>query len=113
MALYQITVDCRIANKDYKKWDVVSNSEVEYFPSVMSPIGENVKVDTPVAPAPVNTPEEPTEETAETPEEVEEPTTEEEKADEEVSDEGEKAEEATEDEEEKMWKKSAKKSKKK
>lgn len=111
MALYQITVDCRIANKDFKKWDVVSGQEVEYFPSVMSPIGENVKVDTPVAPAPVKAPEEPTEETAETPEEVEEPTTEEEKADE--VEEGEKAEEETEDEEEKMWKKSAKKSKKK
>lgn len=39
MALYEITVDCRIANKDYKKGDVVSNEEVkEYFPSVMKPV---------------------------------------------------------------------------
>lgn len=39
MALYEITTDCRIANKDYKKWDIVSHEEVwEYFPSVMNPI---------------------------------------------------------------------------
>lgn len=38
MALYQITKDCRIANKDYKKWEVVSNEEVGgYFPTVMQP----------------------------------------------------------------------------
>lgn len=38
MALYEITLDCRISNKDYKKGDVVSDSEVIYFPSVMKPI---------------------------------------------------------------------------
>lgn len=38
MALYEITTDCRIANKDYKKWEVVSNEEVGgYFPTVMQP----------------------------------------------------------------------------
>jgi len=109
MALYQITVDCRIANKDYKRWDVVSGQEVEYFPSVMSPIGENKKVETPVAPAPVKAPEEPTEEVEST-EEVENT--------DEVEDEGETAEEEApeepeEEEEEKIRKKSAKKSKKK
>lgn len=42
--IYEITVDCRIANKDYKKWDIVSHEEVwEYFPSVMSPIEASKK----------------------------------------------------------------------
>lgn len=42
--IYEITVDCRIANKDYKKWDIVSHEEVwEYFPSVMSPIDASKK----------------------------------------------------------------------
>lgn len=36
--LYEITMDCRIANKDYKKWEIVSAAEVEYFPSVMRPL---------------------------------------------------------------------------
>ena len=34
--LYEITTDCRIDNKDYMKWDVVSSDEIkEFFPSVM------------------------------------------------------------------------------
>lgn len=36
MALYEITQDCRIANKEYKKWEVVSDIEVGWFyPTVM------------------------------------------------------------------------------
>lgn len=36
MALYEITQDCRIANNEYQKWDVVSDIEVGgYYPSVM------------------------------------------------------------------------------
>jgi len=36
MALYEITQDCRIANNEYQKWDVVSDTEVGgYYPSVM------------------------------------------------------------------------------
>lgn len=36
MALYEITQDCRIANKEYKKWEVVSDIEVGgYYPTVM------------------------------------------------------------------------------
>ena len=57
--IYEITVDCRIANKDYKKWDIVSHEEVwEYFPSVMSPIDASKK---PVKAEPVKA--EPKEET--------------------------------------------------
>lgn len=42
--IYEITTDCRIANKDYKKWDIVSHDEIwEYFPSVMSPIESSKK----------------------------------------------------------------------
>jgi len=38
MALYEITQDCRIANKEYQKWDVVSDTEVGWFyPTVMTP----------------------------------------------------------------------------
>lgn len=38
MALYEITQDCRIANKEYQKWDVVSDTEVGWFyPTVMAP----------------------------------------------------------------------------
>lgn len=38
MALYEITQDCRIANKEYQKWDVVSDTEVGWFyPTVMRP----------------------------------------------------------------------------
>lgn len=36
--LYEITKDCRIANKDFKKGDVVSLEEVgNYYTSVMKP----------------------------------------------------------------------------
>lgn len=36
MALYEITQDCRIANNEYQKWDVVSDTEVGgYYPSIM------------------------------------------------------------------------------
>lgn len=36
--LYVITKDCRIANKDFKKWDIVSKEEVwNYYTSVMKP----------------------------------------------------------------------------
>ena len=71
--IYEITVDCRIANKDYKKWDIVSHEEVwEYFPSVMSPIDASkkpVKAEAPKAKEPkVETPvndEEPKEDEAE------------------------------------------------
>lgn len=38
MALYEITQDCRIANKDYIKGDVVSDTEVGgFYPTVMKP----------------------------------------------------------------------------
>lgn len=38
MALYEIKQDCRIANKEYQKWDVVSDTEVGWFyPTVMTP----------------------------------------------------------------------------
>lgn len=43
--LYEIIIDCRINNKDYKKWDIVSNAEVEYFPSVMRPVSWATKPD--------------------------------------------------------------------
>lgn len=65
MALYEITVDCRIANKDYQKWDIVASEEVEYFPSVMAPI--NWKAPTKAEPI------EEVEEVKEEAEEVEEP----------------------------------------
>ena len=39
MALYEIKEDCRIANKNYSKGDVVSNEEVwGFFPTVMKAI---------------------------------------------------------------------------
>ena len=89
--IYEITVDCRIANKDYKKWDIVSHEEVwEYFPSVMSPIDASKK---PVKAEPVKA--EPKEETPV-------------KADEEPEEEAE-AEEAEEEIEVKPTKKSWKK----
>ena len=61
--IYEITTDCRIANKDYKKWDIVSHDEIwEYFPSVMSPINSSkkpVKAEAPKAEEPkVEEPEE-------------------------------------------------------
>lgn len=38
MALYEIKEDCRIANKNFSKWDIVSNEEVWwYFPTIMKP----------------------------------------------------------------------------
>jgi len=58
MALYQITTDCRIANKDYKKWEVVSNEEVGgYFPTVMQPVNWAPKK--PVKPAKSEEPQAP------------------------------------------------------
>lgn len=77
--LYEIIMDCRIANKDYKKWDVVSGAEVEYFPSVMRPFTWETKP----APAPKveekklekvedSKPEEPEDEEVEDEEKVEE-----------------------------------------
>lgn len=58
MALYQITVDCRIANKDYKEWEVVSNEEVGgYFPTVMQPVNWAPKK--PVKPAKSEEPQAP------------------------------------------------------
>lgn len=62
--LYEIIVDCRIANKDYKKGDIVSREEVEYFPSVMRPFSWKAPVETPVKAPEV---EEPKEEKAEEP----------------------------------------------
>lgn len=44
MALYEIKEDCRIANKNYSKWDIVSNEEVGwYFPTVMKAIDWDTK----------------------------------------------------------------------
>ena len=38
MALYEITQDCRIANTEYQKWDVISDTEVGgFYPTVMKP----------------------------------------------------------------------------
>lgn len=38
MALYEITQDCRIANKEYQKGDIVSDKEVGwYYTTVMKP----------------------------------------------------------------------------
>lgn len=54
MALYEIKEDCRIANKNYSKWDIVSSEEVWwYFTNVMKPIDskkevEAEKVETPI-----------------------------------------------------------------
>ena len=70
--LYEIIMDCRIANKDYRKGDVVSRDDVEYFPSVMRPFSWKA---TPKAEAPkVEEPkvEEVVEETEEKEEEEEE-----------------------------------------
>ena len=37
--LYEITTDCRIANKEYKKGDLVTIDEVwQYFTTVMKPL---------------------------------------------------------------------------
>lgn len=54
MALYEIKEDCRIANKNYSKGDIVSNEEVWwYFPTIMNPIDSKeevkpVKVEAPI-----------------------------------------------------------------
>lgn len=53
MALYEITQDCRIANKEYQKGDIVSDKEVGwYFTTVMKPTDTierpAKKVETPV-----------------------------------------------------------------
>ena len=45
--LYEIITDCRIANKDYHKGDIVSCEEVEYFPSVMIPVSWKAPVKAP------------------------------------------------------------------
>lgn len=99
MALYQITVDCRIANKDYKKGEIVSNAEVEYFPSVMQEVTWKAtpkaeapkKVETPKVEEPAN--EEPTNEEVENPETESDENSEEEKGEE--TSEGEEEEKAT------------------
>lgn len=54
MALYEITQDCRIANKDYLKWDIVSDNEVGgYYPSIMKATnGEPKKAEAPKVEAP-------------------------------------------------------------
>ena len=42
--LYEITLDCRIANKEYKKGDVVTIDEVgQYFTTVMKPLRDAPK----------------------------------------------------------------------
>ena len=49
--VYEITQDCRIANKEYKKGDLVTIDEVgQYFTTVMKPVtaNENVKVEKPI-----------------------------------------------------------------
>lgn len=73
--LYEIIMDCRIANKDYKKWDVVSGAEVEYFPSVMKPFHWNTKIiETPkVEEKKEEKPEEPNDDEVEDEEKEEEP----------------------------------------
>lgn len=58
MALYKITQDCRIANKDYKKGDVVSKEEVGwYFTTVMKEISD--KKEEAVKDSPANKTDEP------------------------------------------------------
>lgn len=42
--LYEITIDCRIANKEYKKGDLVTIAEVwQYFTTVMKPLRDAPK----------------------------------------------------------------------
>lgn len=42
--LYEITIDCRIANKEYKKGDLVTIDEVgQYFTTVMKPLRDAPK----------------------------------------------------------------------
>jgi hypothetical protein len=46
--LYEITTDCRIANKEYKKGDIVAIDEVgQYFTTVMKPIYDASKANAP------------------------------------------------------------------
>lgn len=46
MALYEITQDCRIANKEYLKWDIVSDNEVGgYYPTIMKATNGQWKVE--------------------------------------------------------------------
>jgi len=72
MALYEITQDCRIANKEYQKWDIVSDTEVGwYYTSVMKPTNSAPKQTK--KPEKVETPVEDKEEVEEKTEEVEKP----------------------------------------
>lgn len=42
--VYEITTDCRIANKDYKKGDLVTVNEIgQYYPSIMAPVNGEIK----------------------------------------------------------------------
>lgn len=46
MALYEITQDCRIANNEYQKWDIVSDTEVGgFYATVMKPTKAPKKVE--------------------------------------------------------------------
>lgn len=74
MALYEITQDCRIANKDYVKGDVVSDNEVGgFFPTVMKPTNWTpAKVEKKVVEAKVEKPVETPVESEEVEEKVEE-----------------------------------------
>ena len=54
MALYEIKEDCRIANKNYSKWDIVSSEEVWwYFTNVMKPIDSKKEVEAEKVEAPI------------------------------------------------------------
>ena len=42
--IYVITTDCRIANKDYKKGELVTVAEIgQYYPSIMKPAEGPIK----------------------------------------------------------------------
>jgi hypothetical protein len=42
--VYEITTDCRIANKDYKKGDLVTVNEIgQYYPTIMAPVTGEIK----------------------------------------------------------------------
>lgn len=44
--VYEITTDCRIAGKEYKKGDLVTKEEVgQYFTTVMKPVTSTPKVE--------------------------------------------------------------------
>lgn len=71
MALYEITQDCRIANIEYQKWDVVSDTEVGgFYPTVMKPTNSQPKKE--AVKEPVKEEETANEEVEEKEEEVEE-----------------------------------------